>query len=292
MLGGSVVVVVFFPVAITLELLHHSSALPLRRDHPMNQEMLVSPKEKLYFNIALVVSVLAYLGLVVSVFGIVYILVGALIDLCVHGLFVGQLRGNGVKVSAQQFPDVHEAVRRLSREMGLAAVPDVYVTQAGGLLNAFALRFLGRNFVVLFADVVEIARAEGQQALEFVICHELAHHHRKHTSRRILLLPSMWVPFLGTAYSRACEYTCDAFGAHYCPDGAVDGLLVFSAGKMLYKEVDASVFAQQVQTEQGFWVWFAEKLSSHPNLPKRVAAVSTRLKPRIQVGSLAPVIPA
>jgi Zn-dependent protease with chaperone function len=243
----------------------------------MRNELLVHPKEKLYFGISLAISLLGYLMLVVSIVGILYVLMGGLVALLAHGMFVGRLRGNGVRVSAQQFPDVHQTTQRLCAEMGLQEVPDVYVVQAGGMLNAFATRFLGRNFVVLYSDVVEVAREQGQDALAFVICHELAHHYQKHTSRRMLLFPSLWVPFLGSAYSRACEYTCDAFGAQYCGRGAVDGLLVLAAGKGLYREVNAEVFARQGITEDGFFVWLSEKFSTHPHLPKRVAAVVPRV---------------
>lgn len=254
----------------------------------MSNDALVHPKERLYFAISLTISVFVYLAMVISMVGIVYLVFGGVVALFAQGLYVGHLRGNGVKVSAAQFPDVHETTQRLSREMGLPVAPDVYILQAGGMLNALATRFLGRNFVVLYSDVVELAREQGQDALSFVICHELAHHYRKHTSRRVLLLPSLWVPFLGSAYSRACEYTCDAFGARYCGRGAVDGLLVLAAGKGLYREVNVQAFAQQAVTEDGFFFWLSEKLSTHPFLPKRVAHASRWVgSGRVQVGAIA-----
>lgn len=239
---------------------------------------LVHPKESLYFAAAAVIGVMIYALLVVSIIGLFYIAFGALIFLFISGLFTGTFRGNAVRVSEEQLPDVHRMVEHLSREMGFRETPAVYVMQAGGVLNALALRFLGRNFVVLYSDVVELARRQGASALAFVVAHELAHHHRGHTGwRRLLVLPALWIPFLGSAYSRACEYTCDAYGAHWCPAGAVDGLLVLAAGKRLYRDVDPAAFARQAETERGFWVWLAEATSTHPNLPKRVAAVRGRV---------------
>ena len=75
--------------------------------HPMMPVMdidLVNPKERTYFGISLAVSILIYAGLVISVFGIAYIAIGALVGLIAHGLFVGHLRGNGVKITENQFP--------------------------------------------------------------------------------------------------------------------------------------------------------------------------------------------
>ena len=152
-----------------------------------------------------------------------------------------------------------------------------YRLQAGGALNAFAMRFMGRGYVVLFSDVVELARRQGEQALAFVIAHELAHHERGHTGwKRLVIAPALWIPFIGSAYSRACEYTCDAYATDAVADGAVDGLLVLAAGKELYAEVDADAFVLQAQEERGFWVRFAEMMSTHPTLPKRVRAVRNR----------------
>lgn len=247
----------------------------------MHHDALVHPNEKSYFAIVLAVSVFAYFGLVISGVGLVYIVVGGLFALVANGLFLGRIRGNAVKVSETQLPDVHRATREMCAEMGLAEVPDVYVLQAGGVLNAFATRFLGRSFVILLSDLVELARGEGEAALRFVICHELAHHHRKHTARRLLLAPGMMIPFLGSAYSRACEYTCDAYGAYHVPAGAVRGLLVLAAGKMLYREIDPPAFAAQAEQETGFFVWLSEILSTHPHLPRRVGAAMAHARRRI-----------
>jgi hypothetical protein len=117
---------------------------------------LVHPKEKFYFAICLVVSVLTYFLLALSLVGLLYIVVGLVISLFVHGLFVGRLQGNGIRVTERQFPEIHRLTRDLAEQMEMQ-VPAVYVLQSGGLLNAFATRFLGRNFVVLYSDVLEIA---------------------------------------------------------------------------------------------------------------------------------------
>lgn len=236
-------------------------------------ESLVNPKERVYFSISLVISLLVYLALVVSIVGIAYIAIGAIIVVIMHGLFIGSLRGNGVRVSEKQFPEVYRIASQLANQMGLNPVPTIYVLQAGGLLNAFATKFLGRSFVVIYSDVLELAYEKGESELAFVICHELAHIKRRHLTWRWLLYPSMFIPFLGTAYSRACEYTCDRFGAHHVPNGSVGGLLVLSAGKKLYRNVNAQEFSNQADTERGFWIWFSEVLSTHPNLPKRVNAL-------------------
>lgn len=236
-------------------------------------ESLVSSKEKVYFTLAVVVSLLTYLMLLFSVVGILYSVGFMLVLLVLQGLMIGEIRCNGVKVTAKQFPELYEKTVRMSQMLGLKQVPDVYVVQAGGVLNALTTKFLSRNFVIMFSDVLEIGYKEGDKVVEFILGHELVHIYRKHVQHRMFLLPGMFTPFLGKAYSRACEYTCDKISAHLQPAGAVQGLLVLAAGKELYKKVNPLEFVAQAQNESGFWTWLAEIFSTHPSLFNRVSEV-------------------
>jgi Zn-dependent protease with chaperone function len=240
----------------------------------------VYPKERVYYALCVTLSLLVYAW---ALFALasgnpaagVMIVYGGMFGVgfwMIHAIFLGRLRGNAVRVSERQLPDLHDIVVEQCRALEMD-VPDVFVTQAGGILNAFATKFFRRRFVVLYSDVVELAREQGEPAVRFVVAHELAHIKRRHLNRQWLIFPATLIPFLGSAYSRAREYTCDRFGAHLEPDGAVSGLLVLAAGRRLYREVDTNEYVRQTNTEGGFWFWLAEKTSTHPNLTKRVAAV-------------------
>lgn len=237
-----------------------------------NSRQLINPNEKLYFTIAAVICTLIYIALIVSLVGILYIVLGFLIWLFATGLMMGRIRGNAVKVSESQFPEIHKFALDISKRMNLHSMPDIYIQQEGGALNAFAAKCLRFNYIVLFADVVEIAYKAGVNDLAYIIAHELAHIKRNHLLWRIILAPALAIPLFGSAYSRACEYTCDRHGAHFVPDGAITGLIILSAGKRLYPKVDAMEFARQSFSEHGFWVWLSELFSTHPFLKKRVYA--------------------
>ncbi|MGH7580258.1 MAG: M48 family metallopeptidase, partial [Gemmatimonadales bacterium] len=176
-------------------------------------------------------------------------------------------------VNERRFPMLHRAIQSHAHRLGLPRVPEVYVLESGGLLNAFATRFLGRNFIVVHSDVFELAMAESEAAVSFIVAHELGHLWRGHLNHRWLTAPGRFTPYLGKAYSRACEYTCDRVGAYCRPDGAIQGLLVLAAGKQLHHLVDVAEFAGQTETDRGFWVRRAERLSSHPHLPNRIAVL-------------------
>jgi Zn-dependent protease with chaperone function len=242
---------------------------------------LVYRKERLYYGLMLFFSVVVYgiLGFVVYqspqilISIVMYGVIAGVLFVFLQGMFLGRIRGNGIRVSAKQLPLVYRQVQDHSRTLQMAMAPDVYVIESGGILNAFATRFMGRNFVVIHSDVLELAMQQGEAAVGFIVAHELAHHKRGHLKYRWLTWPGRVVPYLGFAYSRACEYTCDRFGARCQPDGAVAGLLALAAGKHVYKAIDPAEFAQQGVTENDFWVRRAETMSTHPRLPKRVAEV-------------------
>ena len=146
--------------------------------------------------------------------------------------------------------------------------------QNGGVLNAFATRFVGRNYVVIYSEIFDLIHEERTDELSFIIAHELGHVKRNHILKRLLLFPSFIVPFLGAAYSRACEYTCDNIGNALSPNGSKNGLMILAAGKKSFKKVNMDEYLELAEDETGFWKWFAEKVSSHPNLPKRIENVS------------------
>ncbi|HTG68711.1 MAG TPA: ankyrin repeat domain-containing protein [Candidatus Udaeobacter sp.] len=245
----------------------------------MNQSYLdpslVHKKEDRYFTVALIFSIFVYIGLFLSIIFIFIIPVLFLLPLFAQAIMMASIRTNGVRITPQQFPEVFAIAQEQCARMGFAVVPDIYVMESSGILNAFASRFFGRNMVVLYSDLFEMIQTGGEKELTYVIAHELAHIKRNHLTKRLLIIPALWFPFIGEAYSRACEYTCDRMAAYFTNDAeaAMNGLTVLAIGKTLYKRVDREQYLLQSSYEKGFFVWLAEKLSTHPPLPKRIHAI-------------------
>lgn len=242
---------------------------------------LVYSRERILYGVMVVVSLGVYGGLVMWGLSrpetgaslLVYAILIPLIGWFAHGVALGRVRGNAVRVSDKQFPQLYRLTVAHARRLELKEVPAVYVLQSGGLLNAFATRFSGRDFVVINSDVLELALDQSEAAVGFIVGHELAHLWRGHLRHRWLTTPARFLPYLGSAYSRACEYTCDRIGAACQPEGAISGLLALAAGKQLHPHVDVREFAAQAEKDQSFWIRRAELMSSHPLLTKRVAAL-------------------
>ncbi|TFE00498.1 M48 family metallopeptidase [Jeotgalibacillus salarius] len=247
----------------------------------MNQQGIKSERETVYFILAVIFSVLVYIAAAVSIIGIGIALAIFAVVLFMNALMLGSIRGNGVKISERQFHDVYERAAILSQEMGLKKVPDFFVIHSEGALNAFATRFFGRNMIVLYSEVFELARQKGEEELDFIIAHELAHIKRNHVWKNILILPAQFVPFLSQAYSRSCEYTCDREAAYQIKnvDAAKRALTLLGVGKVMYLEVNEDAYLEQIHLESNGAVWLSEVLSTHPLLPKRILSVERFMNP-------------
>ncbi|WP_163710319.1 M48 family metallopeptidase [Mangrovibacterium lignilyticum] len=246
----------------------------------------ITTKERVYFYIRLFFSLPMYILITAGIYMsfktanpqmaslyVLYFYLGAILIYLFFrlGVLIGYLKGNAIKLSKDQFPDIYKVAQLQAEQLGLKSVPSIYILQSGGMLNAFAARFMGSNYVVLYSEIVEAAYQQDRAMLEFIIGHELGHIKRRHMQKNLLLMPSFLIPFLGAAYSRACEYTCDNIGHALCPSGVQSGLLVLASGKTIYRKVNLKAYLRQDTSEDGFWKWFAEKVSTHPNLTKRLA---------------------
>ncbi len=249
---------------------------------------LVYRYEKPLFVISLVISLLFWLALIVGTLGValVYVLFFFVFYLFVQSGFISYLKGTAVRITPQQFRDLSERVHTCSKQLGMQRVPEAYLLHGDGIFNAFATRFLGRNFIVLYADVVDALEAH-PDAINFYIGHELGHVHRKHLLWGPVLFPAGILPILGAAYSRAREYTCDLYGLACCkdPKDATLGVAALAAGGKRWRTLDLPRYAAQAQASGGFWMSFHELTGDYPWLVKRMS--------RILVGSgqRAPKVP-
>ena len=242
---------------------------------------LVHRKEGIYFALTLLFSILTYLFLVFSIVGIIIIAAIILISYFFHALSMASIRRNGVRLSEEQFPEIYEKAVKLAHDMKLEKMPAIYVMESMGIMNAFATRFFGKNMVVIYSEIFDLSEENRNDELLFVLAHEFAHLKRRHVLVHLLLLPAMFVPFLGEAYLRACEYTCDRYAAYYVGNvgAAKEALSMLAIGKKLSSKMNKEAFVRQISEESGFFAWLSEKLSSHPHLPKRINALDNWSNP-------------
>lgn len=216
--------------------------------------------------------------LVVSIIGIFYGLFFAVFFFLAHVGFIAHLRGSAVKLGPDQMPELYARVQRIGQRLGMEKLPDAYVMQAGGSLNALATKLLGSSFIVLYSDLLD-ACADDEEAADFVIAHEIGHLKAGHLRFNWFLILGQLVPFLGGAYSRAREYTADRYGFAAVTDrrAAIHGLTVLAAGGTHAKKVNLLTFMNQRRDMTGVLMTLGRWMSTHPPIVDRVAEADRAL---------------
>jgi Zn-dependent protease with chaperone function len=248
------------------------------------------PKETRYFNIRLVISLIFYLiiagviayGIIIDLsmlFGVLFlvpvVLLLALTFKIIMGIFVGEIRGNSIRVTKEQFPDIYEIIEEQARKIDVA-VPEIYIMS--GAFNAFVTKLSRSHILMLYSEVVETALRGNYDVLKYVTAHELCHIKQKHLTKKKYLFPSRIIPFLSLAHSRGCEYTCDRVGYHFSPKGSIEGVLIMTTGKEIYSKFNVELHIKNAVENEGFWTWFSEKFLTHPHLYKRLVEIKAYSK--------------
>lgn len=251
-------------------------------------EIRVNKKENMYFIMKVFFTVVVLLGsikaLVTLFSGDTKTIIATVMVFIVYAIFiwifiifqkiflVGYLKGNGVEITQDQFPEIFQAYTDMIQSLNIKKSPPLFIIQQGGALNAFAIRFSGKNYIAIYSDIFEMINSD-IDIVKFIIGHELGHVKRNHMTKRFWTFLSLIIPFLSSAYSRSCEYTCDNIGHDLSKNGSLTGLLVLAAGKKLYKQINIEHYIENSKKQNSLSVKFTEICSSHPFLPKRLCNV-------------------
>src|SRR5918999_3432871 len=181
------------------------------------------------------------------------------------------IRGSAVRLSRRQFPDIYALKEDFARRLNLRRDPEIYLMSGNGVLNAFAASTFGYDFVVIHSELFSNTYDRNKDALAFIVGHELGHLRLGHT-RLWYQLSTAYVdgiPLLAGFLSRAREFSCDRHGAYLAPQGE-EGLVLLTAGRYVYKQVDVDELLEQARRFRGFWPVMAQLPQSHPFSVRRL----------------------
>mgnify|MGYP001022803446 CR=1 FL=1 len=204
-----------------------------------------------------------------------FAVIGALAYLFIRSAAVALLHGNGVEVTADQFPDIHAQFSSCCERLSLHKVPRLYIQNGNGVLNAFATWFLGRNYVAVLSSVVD-AMEGNPSGVRFYLGHELGHV-RRHDNPLAWFLrrPALCLPLVGAAFSRARESSCDLHGMACCGsrEDAARSVVALAAGSKRWQSTSLQALQGQLESTTGFWTSFHELTASYPWTAKRAVRV-------------------
>lgn len=239
------------------------------------------PKEQVYFGAAATVGGLVWLILLFTTLGTLLIpAIFVVILFWISGqFFKAQLFGNNIKVSETQYPEIYNIVQECSKSLSLSTIPEVFIINSNGVINAVAIKVLSKKYVLLYSELIDLMisnkQGMGMNELKMIIGHELAHHAAGHTGlvKNFLLIPAMFIPFMGNAYSRACELTADRIGAAFTKDidSSKRALVALACGSdALADKTNIESFMQQERDVPSITGFINELYSSHPRMTIRI----------------------
>lgn len=186
-------------------------------------------------------------------------------------------RSMSIRITENNFPEIYAIVKEYSERLGMKKTPNIYLIQGNGILNAFSSCIPFKQYIELYADLVEVAYREhhDMQTLRFIIAHEMAHIYLGHAKLyyNYSILFANMVPILSSTASRAREYSCDRIAQKLSGSDGIDAMMSLTAGIHLYKKVNKNDYIQNAKSVTGLFVWCYNLVSSHPVTSKRVLAL-------------------
>jgi len=164
------------------------------------------------------------------------------------------IRGNSVRLSERQFPDVYAVMQEHCRRLGMAELPELFLTS--GSIGPFSQTFSSwrEKYIVLHQSIFDIDASKTMDVISFVIAHELGAIRLQQTAvwNEMLLTYVSSVKWFRNPLERVRVFSRDRYGAALSPTG-FRGLLINAVGRRLMDDVNIEDYFAQERTYGGFW---------------------------------------
>lgn len=220
--------------------------------------------------LAYIISVIGVIVGGLLTWGLVWLglLIAPLADYFNRKKTMALIRGSGIQVGPQQFPEIYNCAAGFAQRLGMNELPEIFIVE-GNVINAAAMRVGGRKVIILLDDIVDACLRSGDpQTLAFILGHEMAHHALGHTG----LIRSMFGMSL-KKLSRLDEFSCDAVANQLVgnPRTSARALTTMLSGPQLIRYIDLAQLAVQASAvASDKHSVKAERRLSHPLLLRRI----------------------
>lgn len=192
-------------------------------------------------------------------------------------LLYANARSMSLRITEHNFPEVYQMIQEYAGKLGMESVPKAYVTQSGGVLNAYSAFIFRKQYIQIHSEIFEVAYREhhDMDALGFVIAHEMAHIYYGHATLHynLPIWFSMQIPLIGSIASRAREYSADRLAQKITGTDGVEAMFMLMVDRHLYKMVDRRDYLREAGEQKGFFIWLVNLFADHPILCKRIRAL-------------------
>jgi hypothetical protein len=184
------------------------------------------------------------------------------------------IRGNSIRLSEDQFPQVYDILETHCRKLGMSRTPELYLTDRAISMPARAFSAWGGEYIALRTDFLETPLENVRDVLAFTLGYELGRLRLGHDTwwSNALLSFVDKVPLLRTPVSKVRTYSRDRYGAFLAPEG-LRGLLVLASGRRMLQSVNIDDYLKQVSGHGGFWARLADVRQPTPHVSYRIKAL-------------------
>jgi hypothetical protein len=179
-------------------------------------------------------------------------------------------RGNDVRVSATNLPELHELFVRQCRSLGVVRLPELYVSRSLQLPARAYSVVGGRSAIAVNAELFETDWQKNIDCIAFAIGGALGSLRLGHGRwwLEAIMTHALHIPILRTPVLHTWIYSRDRCAAYLVPDG-IRGLLIQGSGKDLLPKLNVAAFIEQSRAFGGFWEWLAHVARERPHLCMR-----------------------
>lgn len=184
------------------------------------------------------------------------------------------IRGNSIRLSSDQFGAVYGLLESHCKKLGMASIPEFYLTNSAIPGPAMAFSSYKRDYIVLSQSIVDGNLQSSSDVMAFILGRELGRIRLGYTRlwTEILLTYVLRIPYLNVPITKVRTYSCDRYGAFLAPNG-VRGLIVAASGRRLLQNVNVEDYIKQAAARDDFWSRLASDLTPKPPILYRLRAL-------------------
>lgn len=181
------------------------------------------------------------------------------------------VRGNSVRLSREQFPEIYAILEDHCRRLRMDYVPELFLT--GATIPPFSKAYSSwhEDFIILHQNLFLANVHESADIASFTLAHELGAIRLRHTLVRneMLLTYVSALKWLRVPLNRVRTFSCDRYGATLAPTG-FRGLLIHAVGLRLMGQVNIEEYLEQARRYGGFWARINNVVETEPEVLARL----------------------
>ena len=194
------------------------------------------------------------------------------------------IRGNSVRISRDQFPEIYAVLEDHCRRLGMSDIPELFLS--GSSIAPFSKTYSswGESYIVLHQIIFDIDMKKTMDVVTFMLGHELGAIRLNQTAvwNEMLLTYVSAIKWLRNPLERVRTYSRDRYGATLSPTG-FRGLLINAIGRRLMDQVNIEEYLLQARRYGGIWATldvFAEPKPQVLSRLQQLRAAGFKYEPR------------